>query len=73
MSASAAALTKTWQVGRYTATLTVPPLGGGVLHATVDWAPHTPNALTPEEVQAYRSGLASAFQALGLSALIVQI
>lgn len=73
MSAAAPALTRSWQVGRYVATLTVPPLDGGVLHGVIDWAPHVPNDLTPEEVQAYRRGRAAAFQALGLSALIVEI
>lgn len=71
MSASAPTLTKTWQVGRYTATLTVPPLAAGVLHAVIDWAPHVPNDLTPAELETYRRGRNAAFAELGLPALVI--
>lgn len=73
MSAVAPALTKTWAVGRYTATLTVPPLAAGVMHAVIDWAPHIPKDLTAEELQAYRRGRDAAFRDLGLAALVVDL
>ncbi|MFO1226553.1 hypothetical protein [Roseateles sp.] len=73
MSATAAALSRTWQVGRYRATLTVPPVAKGVLHACIEWLPHTPGDLTPEELEAYRLGRDRAFRELGLSALVVEL
>lgn len=73
MSAQAAALSKSWQCGRYTATLTVPPVANGVLHASIEWFPHMPRDLTPEELEAYRAGRNAAFKALGLSALVIEI
>lgn len=73
MSAQAAALSRTWKVGRYTATLTVPPVKNGVLHASIEWQPHVPRDLTPDELEAYRLGRDRAFRELGLSALIVEL
>lgn len=73
MSASAPALTRSWQVGRYTASLTVPPLAAGVVHAVIEWTPHTPNDLTADELQAYRRGRDAAFRDLGLAALVVDL
>ena len=70
MSAQAAALSRTWQVGRYTATLTVPPLVSGVVHAVIEWEPRVPNDLNVSEVQAYRTGLMAAFAELGLGAVV---
>lgn len=71
MSASAPALTKTWAVGRYTATLTVPPLNAGLVHAVIDWEPVIPDDLTPDELKAYRRGCVEAFTELGLLPVIV--
>lgn len=73
MSAQAAALSRTWKVGSYVATLTVPPVENGVLHACIEWDPHTPRDLTPDELEAYRLGRDRAFRELGLSALIVEL
>lgn len=73
MSAQSAALSRTWRVGRYRATLTVPPVANGVLHACIEWQPHTPSDLTAEELEAYRLGRDRAFRELGLSALIVEL
>lgn len=74
MSAQAAALSRTWKVGaRYVATLTVPPVANGVLHACIEWAPHTPGDLTPDELEAYKLGRDRAFRELGLTALIVEL
>lgn len=72
MSAQAAALSRTWNVGRYVATLTVPPIANGVLHACIEWAPHTPRDLTPDEWKAYRLGRDRAFAQLGLTALVIE-
>lgn len=71
MTATAPALVRSWAVGRYTATLTVPPLASGVIHAVIEWEPHIPNDLTSEELGAYHRGLNAAIQELGLSALVV--
>jgi hypothetical protein len=73
MSAQAAVLSRTWKVGRYRATLTVPPVESGVRHACIEWQPHTPRDLTPDELEAYRLGRDRAFRELGLSALIVEL
>jgi len=74
MSAQAAALSRTWKVGaRYVATLTVPPVANGVLHASIEWLPHVPRDLTPEELEAYRLGRDRAFRELGLTALVVEV
>lgn len=73
MTARSATLSKTWQVGRYTASLTVPPLDAGVVHAVIDWTPHIPTDLTAEELQAYRRGRDAAFRDLGLAALVVDL
>lgn len=72
MSAVAASLMRTWQVGRYTATLTVPPVTNGVLHACIEWLPHVPRDLTPSELEAYRLGRDRAFAELGLRALVIE-
>lgn len=73
MSAQAPSLTRSWQVGRYTATLTVPPLAQGVMHAVIEWEPHCPKDLTADEQQAYRRGRDAAFRELGLAALVVDL
>lgn len=65
MSAQAAALSKTWKVGRYTANFTASPNAGGVFTCVCDWQPHVPNDLTPSELQEYRRHLASAAAELG--------
>lgn len=74
MSAQPAALSRTWKVGkRYVATLTVPPVENGVLHACIEWQPHTPRDLNTDELKEYRLGRDRAFRELGLTALIVEL
>jgi hypothetical protein len=74
MSAEAAALSRTWSVGRYTVTLTVPPLRpAGVLNAVVEWSPSVPAKLTPDELEQYRAGRDDAIRALGVRALVVDL
>lgn len=57
MSAEAA-FTRSWPVGRYTATLTSPKARdpGAVRSACVEWQPSMPLRLTPEEMRVYRAG-----------------
>jgi hypothetical protein len=57
------AFVRTWTVGRYTATLTLPPLAAGVVQAVLEWTPHIPDDLTPDELSAYRQGRDAAVQA----------
>ncbi|HWH74540.1 MAG TPA: hypothetical protein VNV16_09810, partial [Methylibium sp.] len=67
-----------WQVGRYTATLTVArPQPGQAMHATVEWAPGLPAALSALELQAYRAGRAIAVaelsKSLGITVAVVDL
>lgn len=73
MSAKAAALVRTWAVGKYTVTLTVPRLRrGGVQSAVFEWAPEQPSQLTGAEAEQYRAGRDEAFRSLGLNVLILE-
>lgn len=56
--AEAAALVRSFPVGRYTATLTVPraPANGAAICASMEWAPELPSRLTPAELAQYRQG-----------------
>lgn len=65
MSAEAA-FTRTWKVGRWTVTLSVPPLvAGSVRHAVAEWEPGLPDrALTALEQRQYDEGLQAAFGSL---------
>lgn len=73
MSATAPALTKSWRVGKFTATLSVSqPDPSGHRAALIEWTPHLPANLTKEELTQYRTGRNAAFQALGLSALVIE-
>lgn len=57
MSASAAVLTRSWSVGRFTVTLTCPrPEAGASQVAAIEWAPHAPDRLTAAELRQYREG-----------------
>lgn len=65
MSAEAAAFTRSWPVGDFTATLTVPRhRHGAVAAAVIEWTPAVPSKLTPAEVEQYRAGRAAAFAEL---------
>lgn len=66
MSATAAALTASWTVGRWRCTLTVPqPAPGQQRAAAVEWEPVLPDRrLTPAEVDQYRRGRDSAMREL---------
>jgi len=72
MSATAPALVRSWQVGRYEVTLTVQsPIPGCITHALVEWSPHQPDDLTVQELEQYRAGRNAAFAELGVPALLV--
>jgi hypothetical protein len=61
MSAEAAFATRSWKVGRYTCTLTVPRIRfGEVMHATCDWSPEQPQRLSAKEAAEYRRSFAKA-------------
>lgn len=62
MSASAT-FTRTWPVGRYTATLSLPADPAGPLALDVSWQPRVPKRLTAAELAAYRAGRNEALQA----------
>ncbi len=48
---------RTFKVGPYECTLTVPSLRDGkVMVMTAEWAPEVPNQLTPAELEQYRLG-----------------
>ncbi len=64
MSAEAA-FVRSWQVGRWTVTLSVPSLvAGGVRHAVAEWEPSLPGRLlTAAEQRQYDAGLCAAIAA----------
>jgi hypothetical protein len=65
---------RTWKVGRYTATLTLPtPRPGKVASAVIEWAPHIPRGLTREELEQYRAGRDVAIRSLGVKALVIDL
>ena len=73
MTAAASSLVKTWAVGRYEVTLTVPPLlRGQVVHGSVEWSPSLPGELTSEEKEAYRCGLKQALASLAVTGTVTR-
>jgi hypothetical protein len=67
MSAEAVAVSRTFQVGRYTATVSLPRLPvGGTGCAVIGWSPCMPDRLSPAELEQYRRGRDAAIHALGL-------
>ncbi len=78
MSAESAAGMRSFRVGRFIATLTMPrPVGGGVAAASIEWTPHLPKRLTPAELEQYRCGRDAALRdlcaELGISALVLEL
>lgn len=49
-------IARSWPVGKYSVTMTIPRTGSGVLAASVEWEPHLPKRLTEAELQQYRAG-----------------
>lgn len=77
MNATAAFASRTFSIGQYECTLTVPrPKPGHVVHASLDWRPQ-PRKLTEEEVTAYRQGrnkaLAEISLELGINSAVLEI
>lgn len=65
MSAEATAFSRSWPVGRYTATLLVPRhKPGAVASALIEWEPEMPTRLSPAEVEQYRTGRDAALHEL---------
>ena len=77
MSAQAA-ITRSWKVGRYTATLNVPrATPGAVACAVIEWEPGLPDLLTAAEVTRYVRGrnaaLAEMAAEMGITAAVVDL
>ena len=66
-------IVKTWTVGRYTVTMTLPAIRQGAFKVLVEWAPHfpPPHSLTRAEAEEYRRGRNAALAELGIPALIL--
>ncbi|MFG6428410.1 hypothetical protein [Roseateles sp. LYH14W] len=74
MSASAAALVRSWRVGNRTATLTVSqPSPDGQRAAVIEWAPTQPQKLTKAQFKQYRRGRDAALLSLGIPVLVVEV
>jgi hypothetical protein len=57
VSGTAPALVRTWAVGSYQVTLSVPmPRAGQTLSCVMEWTPELPEHLTDAEVEQYRAG-----------------
>ncbi len=72
------AVTRSWPVGRYTATLSTPrPKAGACLAAAVEWAPSTPDRLSASELAAYLAGrnvaLRDLARELGITVAVVDL
>ena len=78
MSAEAAAITRSWSVGPYTATLKAPRTKPGYLaSAVIEWSPHVPQRLTEDQLETYRRGrnaaVAELSAELGVIAAVVDL
>lgn len=74
MTASVAVV-RSWKVGRYTCTLSVP--AGKALCASVEWEPSMPKTLNAAELAAYTAGrnraVAQIAAELGVPSVIVEL
>ncbi len=78
MPGEAAAITRTWQVGRRKVTATVPQVRTGqVLHAAIEWCPDMPRKLSRREWGQYRAGrdaaIAELFAELGIRGAVLEV
>ena len=78
MSGEAAALVRTWRVGKRRVTMTAPKLRNGqVAMATIEWLPTMPSKLSRREWREYRVGRDAAFAELcgdlGIRGLLCEI
>lgn len=57
MSGDTAVAVRSWCVGPYTVTMTIPrPRPGRAINALVEWEPSEPSKLSPDEWSEYRAG-----------------
>jgi hypothetical protein len=74
MSAETVAVARSWTVGKYICTLTVPrPRPGAAVACSIEWEPEQPRRLTEAEIAEYRAGRNAALKALGVRALVVEV
>lgn len=78
MTAEAPLLSRSWKVGRYIATLTVPKFKPGAqMLATIEWLPTAPDRLTAGELRDYVAGrnevLAEAARELRLAVAVIDL
>ncbi len=65
MPAEAAAMVRTWRVGKRKVTMTAPQIRNGqVAMATIEWLPTMPRKLSRREWRQYRAGRDKAFAEL---------
>lgn len=78
MSAESPLIVRTWPVGGFTATLTVPRVNGdATASAVIEWTPSVPSRLTEQEVAQYRAGrnraLAEVAQLMGGNVALLEL
>ena len=78
MSAVTPALSRSWPIGAYTVTLTLPrPKPGGTVFASVEWSPAEPKSLTGHELAEYRhhrnGAIAELAAELGVNVAVLEI
>ncbi len=78
MTAEAAAMTRSWRVGKYAVTMTAPkPRKGEVSFAAMEWEPDVPNRLSKKETRQYQRGRDAAFEKLfgdhGMNGLMIDL
>ncbi len=78
MPGEAAAMTRTWRVGKRRVTMTAPKLRSGqVAMATIEWHPNMPRRLSRRALKQYRAGRNAAFADLcgqiGIRGLLCEI
>ena len=78
MPGEAAALVRTWRVGKRRVTVTVPRVRTGqVLHTAFEWSPNMPRRLSRREWKQYRAGrdaaFAKLFAELGIRGAVLEV
>ena len=78
MSGEAAAMTRTWKVGKRKVTMTAPILRNGqVSFASMEWEPDAPSRLSKKETRQYQRGRDAAFEKLfgdhGMNGLMIDL
>ncbi len=78
MSADAAVLVRSWPVGAYVVTMSVPrPVGGLQKAVAIEWSPSEPTRLSGKELDQYRRGRDEAIgdlaRELGIRVAVLEI